>query len=104
MNTDKLQLIILEDDNDFIQIWKDYFSQRYKINFIKSNSNSRFDNKNNIIILNANLNKNLINNYKNNNIFIIINCKSESNKEKFEKFDKNMLIFFQRELNKSFSI
>ena len=62
MNTDKPQLMIVEDDNDFIQIWKDYFSQRYKINFIKSNTNSRFDNKNNIIILNANLNMNLINN------------------------------------------
>ena len=35
MNTDKPQLLIVEDDNDFIQIWKDYFSQRYKINFIK---------------------------------------------------------------------
>ena len=39
MYTDKLQLMIVEDDNDFIQIWKDCFSQRYKINFIKSNSN-----------------------------------------------------------------
>ena len=97
MNTDTLQLMIVEDDNDFIQIWKDYFSQRYKINFIKSNSNSRFDNKNNIIILNGNLNINLINYYKNNNIFIIINCKAEINKEKFEKFDKKF--FIERPIN-----
>ena len=97
MNTDKLQLMIVEEDNDFIQIWKDYFSQRYKINFIKSNSNSRFDNNNNIIILNANLNINLINNYKNNYIFIIINCKAEANKEKFEKFDKKF--FIERPIN-----
>ena len=97
MNTDTLQLMIVEDDNDFIQIWKDYFSQRYKINFIKSNSNSRFDNKNNIIILNANLNINLINNFKNNNIFIIINFKAEANKEKFEKFDKKF--FIERPIN-----
>ena len=97
MNTDKPQLMIVEDDNDFIQIWKDYFSQRYKINFIKSNTNSRFDNKNNIIILNANLNMNLINNFKNNNIFIIINFTAEANKEKFEIFDKKF--FIERPIN-----
>ena len=97
MNTDKPQLMIVEDDNDFIQIWKDYFSQRYKINFIKSNTNSRFDNKNNIIILNANLNMNLINNFKNNNIFIIINFKAEAKKEKFEIFDKKF--FIERPIN-----
>ena len=39
MNTDKPQLMIVEEDNEFIQIWKDYFSQRFKINFIKNNSN-----------------------------------------------------------------
>ena len=97
MNTDTLQLMIVEDDNDFIQIWKDYFSQRYKINFIKSNSNLRFDNKNNIIILNGNLNINLINYYKNNIIFVIINHKADANKEKFEIFGKKF--FIERPIN-----
>ena len=36
MNTDKPQLMIVEEDNEFIQIWKDYFSQRFKINFVKN--------------------------------------------------------------------
>jgi DNA-binding response OmpR family regulator len=97
MNTDKPQLMIVEEDNEFIQIWKDYFSQRFKINFIKNNSNLIVDNKNKIIVFNANLNIKLIKKYKNNIIFIIINSKAEANKEKFEIFDNKF--FVERPIN-----
>ena len=97
MNTDKFQLMIVEEDNEFIQIWKDYFSQRYKTLFIKNNSNLRIDNKHNIIVFNANLNVTLINKYKNNIIFIIVNTKAEANKGKFNIFGNK--IFVERPIN-----
>ena len=97
MNTDKFQLMIVEEDTDFIQIWKDYFSQRYKINFIKHNSNLKIDNKNNIIVFNANHNINLIKKFKNNIIVIIINRKTEANKEKFKMFGNKF--FVERPIN-----
>ena len=97
MNTDKPQLMIVEEDNEFIQIWKDYFSQRFKINFIKNNSNLEIRNKDIIFVFNANHNINLIKKYKNNIIFIIINSKAEANKEKFEIFDNKF--FVERPIN-----
>ena len=53
--------------------------------------------KHNIIVFNANLNFKLINKYKNNIIFIIINTKAEANKGKFKIFGNK--IFVERPIN-----
>ena len=39
MKTDKPQLVIFEEEKDIIAVWKDFFSDKYNLEFVSNFSN-----------------------------------------------------------------
>ncbi len=90
MKIDKIQLVIFEKDRDIIEIWQDFFSENYTLNFVNINSNNilnkgKFNSKT-IFICNIDKQINGIDNIKNNMIILLTDKKKVSNTKSYKEF------------------
>ena len=78
MKEEKQKLVIFEEDEILISVWRDYFSENYNLSFLDFNSNVRdinkYINKKTIFICNKAVNKNVIDKVKENKILYIIDA------------------------------
>jgi len=92
-------LVIFEEDNLVISVWKDYFSANYELSFLNFNTQTKtikkYINKKTIFICNKNVNNEVIVQLKENQILYLIDS------EKFlehNNFITNQIKFFEKPL------
>ena len=98
MKVDKQKLVIFEEKKDLINVWEDFFSNKYKLSFIDIKSSQKlhkfdFDNKT-IFICNLNIKTNFFDSIKKNKILFLIDRKTKF-KKKYYKDLREKKIFLK---------
>ena len=98
MKEDKPKLVIFEKNQDLIEVWEDFFSNNYKLCFIKIKSDQNLDkidfDKKTIFIFNSDIKINYLDRLKDNKVFLLID-KKRNFKRLHYKHLKNKELFFK---------
>lgn len=91
MKTDKLQLVIFEEEKDIIAVWRDFFSDNYNLEFANMNSDLKSQsisfNHKTVFICDSDINIELLDKIKKYEVLFLI-----SDTKKFKKFKKQQFM------------